>query len=100
MIAAQQQIDTLIKIGAGNLLDNTIRKLVKIQIARYQAAIHQLKPDLEAFETKFKMSSEECYQRFNTGELGDDGDIFEWVALYENVLLYRKRIQMLGTTLS
>ncbi len=41
------------------------------------------------------MSSEECYQRFQSGELGDDGDIFEWVALYENVVLYRKRIQEL-----
>lgn len=100
MIAAQRQIDTLIKVGAENLLEGTIRKLVQIQIARYQAAINRLKPDLEKFEKRFDMSSEDCYQRFNAGELGDDGDIFEWVSLYESTLLYRKRIQMLGTALS
>ena len=100
MVVAQKQIDTLIQIGAGNLLEGTIRKLVHIQIARYQAAILRVKPDLEQFETQFNMSSEDCYQQFNAGELGDDGDVFEWVSLYENVLLYHKRIQMLGTALS
>ncbi len=62
----------------------------------YQTAINHLKSDLEAFERQFKMSSEECYQRFHSGELGDGSNIFEWVALYENVLLYRQRIQKLA----
>ena len=41
------------------------------------------------------MSSEACYRRFESGELGDGGDFFEWIGLYENVLLYKKRIEML-----
>ena len=51
-------------------------------------AIQQIRPELEVFEKRFKMSSEECYAQFTAGTLGDDGDIFEWVSLYENVLLY------------
>jgi len=97
---AQQKIDALIQVGAGNLLENTLRKLIKLQIAHYQNTIKQMTPDLETFERQFKMSSDECYRRFNTGELGDSGDLFEWVSLYENVLLYQQRIRTLGTVLA
>jgi hypothetical protein len=42
------------------------------------------------------MSSEQFYKTFEAGELGDDEDFFEWSSLYENVLLYKKRIDELG----
>jgi len=94
---AQQKIAVLTQIGADELVENTINKLITIQIARYQTALQQITRELEEFEKKFKMSSEECYQRFNAGELGDGADFFEWTGLYENLLLYRKRLNMLGT---
>lgn len=100
MNTAQQKMDALIKVGAGNLLENTLRKLITLQIVRYQHAIKQITPDLTSFEREFKMSSDECYRRFNAGELGDSGDLFEWVSLYENVLLYQQRIRTLGAVLS
>lgn len=100
MNTAQQKIDALIKVGAGNVLENTLRKLVEIQIARYQNAIEQITPDLKTFERQFNMPSDQCYQRFNAGELGDSADLFEWVSLYENILLYEQRIRTLGTVLS
>ncbi len=71
------------------------RALVDIQIARYRNNIKEISTELEAFEKKFGMSSEACYRRFESGELGDGGDFFEWIGLYENVLLYKKRIEML-----
>ncbi|MCP4352709.1 MAG: hypothetical protein GY795_45215 [Desulfobacterales bacterium] len=93
---AQHKIDALIEIGAENILENTINKLVSFQIAKYQRAIRQIKQEARLFEEKYNMTSEESYQRFNTGELGDDGDFFEWIGLWENILLYQKRIEMLG----
>jgi len=51
--------------------------------------------DLAAFEQKYAMSSEDCYNRFNNGELGDDADFFEWTGLYEILILYRKRADMI-----
>ena len=54
----------------------------------------------KAFEKRFEMSSEECYSRFNSGNMGDDGDIFEWISLYENILLYQKRLNLLGVPTS
>ncbi len=95
MSISQKKIDVLTEIGAGAIIDSTLSKLINIQIARYQTNIKQINTELEEFENKFNMSSEECYKRFESGELGDGGDIFEWIGLYENILLYKKRIKML-----
>ena len=95
MISVQQKIAVLTDIGASSLVEQTINKLIAMQIARYQQAIQQITPDILAFEQRFQMSSAESYQRFNAGELGDSADVFEWVSLYENVALYQQRIHML-----
>jgi hypothetical protein len=33
------------------------------------------------------------YREFEAGNLGDEGDFFEWSSLYENVLLYESRVK-------
>ena len=91
----QKKIDVLMEIGAGAIIDNTLSKLINIQIARYRNTIKEISSELKGFEKEYSMSSEECYRRFESGELGDGGDFFEWIGLYENVLLYKKRIEML-----
>ena len=45
------------------------------------------------------MSSEEFFDKFESGKLGDDGDCFEWAGLYENVVLYLQRINSLESAL-
>ena len=100
MSVLEKKIEILEQIGAGSILDRTLSKLIAIQIARYQMAIQQITPELKAFEKRFNMPSEECYSKFNAGKLGDDGDIFEWVSLYENVLLYQERLNLLGVSSS
>ena len=95
MNISQKKIDVLMEIGAGAIIDSTLNKLVNIQIARYRNNIKEISTELEGFEKKFSMSSEECYRRFESGELGDGGDFFEWIGLHENVLLYKKRVEML-----
>jgi len=95
---SQKKIDVLMEIGAGAIIDSTLSKLINIQIDRYQNNIRQINTELEEFERRFNMSSEECYKRFESGELGDGGDFFEWIGLYDNILLYKKRIKMLEAT--
>jgi len=95
MSISQKKIDVLMEIGAGAIIDSTLSKLINIQIAKYQTNIKQINTELEEFEKRFSMSSEECYKRFESGELGDGADFFEWIGLYENILLYKKRIKML-----
>lgn len=95
MDISQKKIDVLMEIGAGAIIDSTLSKLINIQIARYKVNMEQINKDLKEFEKRFDMSSEEFYRRFESGELGDDGDFFEWIGLYENILLYKKRVEIL-----
>ena len=91
----QRKIEILTEYGAGDMIYSTISKIMTFQIARYRKAITGIDDELKVFEQKYTMSSEECYRRFNSGELGDEADFFEWTGLYENFLLYRKRMAML-----
>jgi len=67
-----------------------------METAKYRDSIDQINCELEKFETTYKMSSDQFYQKFEAGELGDDEDFFEWSGLYENVLLYKKKGERLN----
>lgn len=43
----------------------------------------ELKNRLQAFEAQYQMRSDDFYQRFRAGELGDSMDFFEWSVFYE-----------------
>ncbi len=86
----QRKIEILTEFGAGEMIDNTISKLMTFQIARYQKAIADIDDELKVFEKKYTMSSEECYRRFNTGDLGDEADFFEWTGLFKKIFYYTK----------
>lgn len=90
---ASKKIDALISLGAGEILENTLNKLIHYQLAKYRNNISHIKRELEKFEKNYNMSSEVFHQDFEAGKLGDEGDFFEWSSLYENVLLYEKRIK-------
>ena len=96
-VTSRKLMEVLLSIGAGKIVENTLHKVVRYQLAKYRAYLEQITPDLEKFEQKFNMSSEQFYDKFEAGELGDGGDFFEWSSLYENVLLFEKRIAELGS---
>lgn len=43
----------------------------------------EIEIDLQTFEQKYQLSSEQFYQQFKAGELGDGIDFFEWSAFYQ-----------------
>lgn len=45
--------------------------------------IGDLKHRLKQFEEKYQMPSQQFYQRFQAGELGDSIDFFEWNSYFE-----------------
>jgi len=96
----RRKIDILLSFGADRELDTSLTKLVHFQIAKYRSNIKQTQLELKHFEAKYHMSSEDFYRRFKSGGIGDEGDYFEWVGLYENVLLYNDRIYSLENTLT
>lgn len=95
MSTLQKRIEAMEKIGAGALVDQALRKLIHLHLQRYEKQLEEMQKDLEPFEKQYGMNSEECHRRFMAGELGDAADIVEWIGLYENVLLYRERIETL-----
>ncbi len=96
---SKEKIDILLSFGASEELDSSLNKLLTFQIAKYNNNINQIRYELERFETKYQMASEEFYSKFEAGTIGDDADYFEWVGLYENVLLYKQRIKSLESAL-
>ncbi|MBP0029073.1 hypothetical protein [Roseofilum sp. Guam] len=45
--------------------------------------IKDLEHQVKKFEDKYQMLSEKFYQRYQSGELGDSSDFFEWNTYYE-----------------
>ena len=95
MSALQKRVEAMQKIGAGALADQALRKLIHLQLQKYEKQLEEVQRELEPFEKQYSMSSEECHRRFMAGELGDDAEIVEWMGLYDNALLYRGRIETL-----
>lgn len=95
MSTLQKRIEAMQKIGAEALADQALRKLIHLQLQKYERQLEEVRKELEPFEKQYKMSSEECYRRFMAGELGDAADIMEWMGLYDNALLYQERIKTL-----
>jgi hypothetical protein len=95
MTALQKRIEAIEKVGAEALADHTLQKLIHLQLQKYEKQLAEVRRELEPFEQRYGMTSEEGHQRFLTGELGDAGDVMEWMGLYDDVLLYRERIATL-----
>jgi hypothetical protein len=55
----------------------------EIQKASIAKQVEDLESRLKEFEETYQMSSEYFHQRFQTGELGDSIDFFEWNTYYE-----------------
>jgi hypothetical protein len=95
MSALQRKVEAMEKIGAGALADQALQKLIRLHVQKYEKQLEEVQRELEPFERQYSMSSEECHRRFMAGELGDAADIVEWMGLYDNVLLYRERVETL-----
>jgi hypothetical protein len=96
---SKEKIETLQNIGAGKIINNSLNKIIKNQINKYNLLISQLSVDLLHFESKYKMNSDLLFQKFENGKLDDNADFTEWVSVFETILLYNNRIKMLETAL-
>jgi ferritin-like metal-binding protein YciE len=95
MHALQKKVEAMEKVGAGALADQALRKLIRLHLQKYEKQLAEVRRVLEPCEKQYGMSSEACYRRFAAGEMGDAADIMDWMGLYDNVLLYRERIETL-----
>jgi hypothetical protein len=64
-------------------LERVLVKLLDIALSQYRLRMARYLRDLADFEKRYGMESSTFYRRFETGELGDSADWFEWAGLYE-----------------
>jgi len=50
----------------------------------------------QAFERRYRMSSEEFMRQFESGALGDDTDYFDWYAAKRGLDLWERRFRILS----
>ena len=85
----QENIQEIADVLGPERIKDTLKKLSEIEAGRRLIDIKKLKSEMSSFEKRFNMSSEDAWRAYNRGDLGDDMDIMEWMALYENLLEYQ-----------
>ena len=95
MNVLHERVNALEKVGAETMADQVILKLVHMQLQKYEKHLAEVQKELEPLEQQYGINSKACYQRFMAGEMGDSADMVEWMGLYDNLLLYRERIETL-----
>lgn len=83
-MSVQDKIELLKKIAPDDqTLNLVLDKLIGVIQERYVTQLNQYQTDLQSFENRYGMSSQEFYNQFEAGRLGDDMDFFEWAGLFE-----------------
>ncbi len=72
---------------------STINKMLRVELGMIRREIKKFEDFLIDFEKRYNMSSEEFYEKFNAGELGDDREYMRWYAYKDtyNKLIERKK---------
>ena len=95
----EAKIDVLKQIGVEALLEQTLTKIIQSELYQLMQTQENLRQELAQFEQRYRISSQECWNRFEAGELGDDADYFEWTGLYEIYQLNEAILQRLKASL-
>ncbi len=78
-------------------LDLVLGKVLDLTLSRYRTRLQRYEQDLQEFEERYEMESRVFYQRFESGDMGDAIDFFEWAGLYELRQDLIKKIERLET---
>ena len=71
---------------------STLRKMADIEISHCRLDLKKAREALRPFEDRFQMASRDAWEKYNSGRLGDDLDIMEWMGLYENCLALERQL--------
>jgi hypothetical protein len=78
------------------LMDRTLDKLFSVEAAEARKDVEELRADLLKFEERFGMASEEFYNQFEAGEMGDDADFIEWASFFDMYQHSQRRLAALS----
>jgi len=96
-----QGLERLYRRGfQSDVVDQTIEKLLELEIERARQEQQDLASRLSFYEEQYQMSSKAFYRRFHAGELGDAIDFVEWDVFYEMHQAILERLEMLGVSVA
>jgi len=91
-----QSLATLYKQGYhSDVIDQTVHKLLALEIAAAQQELTTLQGRLQTYEQQYQMASEDFYQQFRAGALGDSAEFVEWSVFYDMWLSIQQRLTTL-----
>jgi hypothetical protein len=65
------------------VVDLTVHKLLEQQVQKEEGQLAALTSELAIYEERFAMPSAHFFAKYQSGEMGDDADVFEWQVLYK-----------------
>jgi len=68
------------------------KNIIEYETAQLKKGIINIQLDLKSFEKKYGLSSKDFYQKFKSGEFGDDEDYIIWAGIYEMLGQNQKRL--------
>jgi hypothetical protein len=74
------------------VVDQTVGKLITLEVKQCRAELQRLTARLSRYEQQYRMTSDEFYRRFRSGELGDDMDWVEWSIFWDMHLATQERL--------
>ena len=79
----------------------TLREIEPVarQLLRYYKDIERLSKEMERFERRYGLSSDEFYAKWKDGQLGDETDFFEWYAYCDTYHRVVGKVHRLGKEL-
>ena len=87
-----------LRAEANESIEKILDKIISQELAVHQQKNADIEADLQQLEQQYQMSSAEFYQRFHSGELGDEIDFVEWNAFYEMWKALQEQIKLLQST--
>lgn len=78
-----------------NVLDTAIDKLLTYEISRLLELKARLTDQLEKFEDIYGMNSDNFYNRYEKGKMGDNMDFIEWASTVEMLNNAEKQLLLL-----
>jgi hypothetical protein len=91
-----QVLETLSKQGSySDKFVLSLRNIFIEEIKSIEQQIQEIEIDLRTFEQQYQLSSEQFYQQFKKGKLGDEIDFVEWSAFYQMWCSLQERLNLL-----
>lgn len=88
----QSLLDLYLGGYSSPVVDQTVSKLIALEVKQCRAELQRLAARLSDYEQQYHMTSDDFYQRFRNGELGDDMDFVEWSIFWDMHQATEKRL--------